>query len=100
VGQAAYAASKAGVAGLTLPVARDLASVSIRVCSVAPGMFDTPLVAAMPKPQRDELARDIIHPRRLGRPTEYAAAARAIVENGYLNGMVLRLDGGLRMPPM
>jgi NAD(P)-dependent dehydrogenase (short-subunit alcohol dehydrogenase family) len=100
VGQAAYAASKAGVAGLVLPVARDLAFAGIRVCCIAPGVFDTPLVGAMPKPQRAELARDIVYPRRLGRPPEYAAAARSIVENGYLNGMVLRLDGALRMPPM
>lgn len=97
IGQAAYAASKGGVAGMTLPLARDLASRQIRCVTVAPGTFDTPMLAGLPQEAREGLASDIPHPRRLGDPREYAALVRHIVENAYLNGEVIRLDGALRM---
>jgi NAD(P)-dependent dehydrogenase (short-subunit alcohol dehydrogenase family) len=99
IGQTAYAASKGGVAGLTLPAARDLARLGIRVCTIAPGLFDTPLLAALPQEARDALGAQIPFPSRLGKPEEYAALACHIAENTMLNGEVLRLDGALRMPP-
>jgi NAD(P)-dependent dehydrogenase (short-subunit alcohol dehydrogenase family) len=99
IGQTAYAASKGGVVGLTLPAARDLARLGIRVCTIAPGLFDTPLLAALPQEARDALGSSIPFPSRLGRPEEYAALACHIAENPMLNGEVLRLDGALRMPP-
>ena len=99
IGQAAYSASKGGVVGLTLPVARDLASLGIRCVTIAPGTFDTPMLAMLPEPQRQALAAQIPFPSRLGRPTEFAALARHIVENPVLNGETIRLDGALRMPP-
>jgi NAD(P)-dependent dehydrogenase (short-subunit alcohol dehydrogenase family) len=99
IGQAAYSASKGGVVGMTLPAARDLAPVGIRVCTIAPGLFDTPLLGQLPEDQRQALAKDVVFPRRLGRADEYAALVRGIVENSYLNGEMFRLDGGLRMPP-
>jgi NAD(P)-dependent dehydrogenase (short-subunit alcohol dehydrogenase family) len=99
IGQAAYAASKGGVVGMTLPVARDLARVGIRVCTIAPGLFDTPLLAALPEEARSALGASIPFPPRLGDPAEYGALACHIVENGMLNGEVIRLDGALRMPP-
>ncbi|MBW3588662.1 MAG: 3-hydroxyacyl-CoA dehydrogenase [Actinobacteria bacterium] len=99
IGQSAYSASKGGVVGLTLPLARDLAGSFIRVCTIAPGTFDTPMLAMLPQELRDKLASDIPHPRRLGDPSEYAALAAHIVENPMLNGEVIRLDGALRMPP-
>jgi 3-hydroxyacyl-CoA dehydrogenase/3-hydroxy-2-methylbutyryl-CoA dehydrogenase len=99
IGQIAYAASKGGVVGLTLPAARDLASARIRVCTIAPGLFDTPLLAALPEEARQALGAQVPHPNRLGTPEEYAALAGHIVENPMLNGEVIRLDGGLRMPP-
>jgi NAD(P)-dependent dehydrogenase (short-subunit alcohol dehydrogenase family) len=99
IGQISYSASKGGVVGMTLPAARDLAPVGIRVCTIAPGLFDTPLLGQLPDEQRQALAKDVVFPRRLGRPEEYAALVRGIVENSYLNGEVFRLDGGLRMPP-
>jgi NAD(P)-dependent dehydrogenase (short-subunit alcohol dehydrogenase family) len=99
IGQAAYAASKGGVVGLTLPVARDLARVGIRVCTIAPGLFDTPLLAALPEEARTALGASIPFPPRLGDPAEYGALACHIVENGMLNGEVIRLDGALRMAP-
>ena len=99
IGQTAYAASKGGVVGLTLPAARDLARLAIRVCTIAPGLFDTPLLAALPQEARDALGASIPFPSRLGRPEEYAALACHIAENTMLNGEVLRLDGALRMPP-
>ena len=99
IGQVAYAASKGGVVSLTLPVARDLAGRQIRCVTIAPGTFDTPMMALMPDEQRQALADQIPHPRRLGRPSEFAALVRAIVENPALNGEVIRLDGALRMPP-
>ena len=99
IGQAAYSASKGGVVGMTLPIARDLAAVGIRVCTIAPGTFETPMLAGLPDPARKALEAQIPFPSRLGRPTEYAALARHIVENGMLNGETIRLDGALRMPP-
>ena len=99
IGQVAYSASKGGVVGMTLPAARDLASSGIRVVTIAPGLFDTPLLAALPQPQRDALGEQIPFPPRLGRPREFALLAQQIVENPMLNGEVVRLDGALRMPP-
>jgi NAD(P)-dependent dehydrogenase (short-subunit alcohol dehydrogenase family) len=98
VGQAAYASSKGAIASLTLPVARDLASRQIRCVAIAPGTFDTTMLAGLPQPARDQLEQQTPHPARLGRPEEYAALARHIVENPMLNGEVIRLDGALRMP--
>jgi NAD(P)-dependent dehydrogenase (short-subunit alcohol dehydrogenase family) len=97
-GQAAYAASKAGIAGLSLPVARDLASLGIRVCAIAPGVFLTPMLEGLGDEVKDALAADVTFPRRLGRPDEFASLARFIVECDYLNGETIRLDGALRMP--
>jgi NAD(P)-dependent dehydrogenase (short-subunit alcohol dehydrogenase family) len=99
IGQIAYAASKAGVAGMTLPAARDLAPLGIRVCAIAPGTFDTPMLAGLPERTRAALGAQVPHPARLGRPAEYAALVAHIVENPMLNGEVIRLDGALRMPP-
>ena len=96
-GQAAYAASKAGIAGMCLPMARDLASLGIRVCAIAPGIFSTPMLAGLPQEVQDGLAADVTFPRRLGDPAEYAALAGFIIECGYLNGETIRLDGALRM---
>jgi NAD(P)-dependent dehydrogenase (short-subunit alcohol dehydrogenase family) len=99
IGQTAYSASKGGVVGLTLPAARDLARLGIRVCTIAPGLFDTPLLAALPDEARAALGAQIPFPSRLGRPDEYARLACHIAENGMLNGEVIRLDGALRMAP-
>src|SRR5436190_1622410 len=99
IGQAAYAASKGGVVSLTLPVARDLAAVGVRVMTIAPGTFDTPMLAMLPDEHRQALAAQIPFPSRLGQPVEFAALVRHIVENAYLNGETIRLDGSLRMPP-
>jgi NAD(P)-dependent dehydrogenase (short-subunit alcohol dehydrogenase family) len=97
-GQAAYAASKAGVIGLALPVARDMAEYGVRCVSVAPGLFETPLLDAIPDKGRQALQRGLLYPCRPGRPTEFAALVRHIIENPYLNGTCLRLDGGSRLP--
>ena len=97
IGQAAYSASKGGVVGMTLPIARDLASYGIRVCTIAPGTFDTPMLATLPSQRARRCGAQIPFPPRLGQPTEYAALARHIVENGMLNGETIRLDGALRM---
>lgn len=97
IGQAAYAASKGGVVGMTLPLARELARNGIRVMCIAPGVFETPMMAGMPQEVRDSLAANVPFPPRLGRPEEYAALVRHIVENSMLNGEVIRLDGALRM---
>jgi 3-hydroxyacyl-CoA dehydrogenase / 3-hydroxy-2-methylbutyryl-CoA dehydrogenase len=99
IGQLAYSASKGGIVGMTLPAARDLASSAIRVVTIAPGLFDTPLLAGLPEPARAALGAQVPHPSRLGGPEEYAALAAHIVENPMLNGEVIRLDGALRMPP-
>jgi 3-hydroxyacyl-CoA dehydrogenase / 3-hydroxy-2-methylbutyryl-CoA dehydrogenase len=99
IGQVAYSASKGGIAGMTLPAARDLAGRGVRVMTIAPGTFDTPLLAALPEESRQELGAQIPFPSRLGKPDEFAALARHIVENQMLNGETIRLDGALRMPP-
>ena len=99
IGQAAYAASKGGVVGLTLPAARELARQGIRVVTIAPGTFDTPLLAGLPEKARASLAEQVPFPSRLGRPEEFALLAQHIVENVMLNGETIRLDGALRMGP-
>lgn len=99
IGQAAYAASKGGIVGLTLPIARDLADRLIRVMTIAPGIFDTPMLAQLPQAARDSLGAQVPHPSRLGRPEEYAALVAHIVANPMLNGEVIRLDGAIRMAP-
>ena len=100
IGQAAYSASKGGIVGMTLPIARDLAELGIRVCTIAPGLFDTPLLAHLPEPARQSRSASRCRSRpRLGRPAEYAALAAHIVENAMLNGETIRLDGAIRMQP-
>jgi NAD(P)-dependent dehydrogenase (short-subunit alcohol dehydrogenase family) len=99
IGQPAYAASKGGIVGLTLPVAREFAALGIRCVTIAPGIFDTPLLAALPEPARVSLGQQVPFPSRLGRPSEYAALVRHVIENEMLNGEVIRLDGALRMAP-
>ncbi|MFG1185501.1 3-hydroxyacyl-CoA dehydrogenase [Xanthobacter aminoxidans] len=99
IGQAAYAASKGGVAALTLPVARELARFGIRVVTIAPGIFETPMMAGLPQDVQDSLGKSVPFPSRLGRPSEYAALVKHICENNMLNGEVIRLDGALRMAP-
>jgi NAD(P)-dependent dehydrogenase (short-subunit alcohol dehydrogenase family) len=99
IGQVAYAASKGGIVGMTLPAARDMASRGIRVVTIAPGLFDTPLLAALPEEAREALGAGIPFPSRLGRPAEYAQLVEQIVANPMLNGETIRLDGALRMPP-
>lgn len=99
MGQAAYSASKGGVVGMTLPIARDLASEKIRVNTILPGIFDTPLLAGAPQNVRDALGASVLNPKRLGNPPEYAALAMCMIENGYFNGEDVRLDGGIRMAP-
>jgi NAD(P)-dependent dehydrogenase (short-subunit alcohol dehydrogenase family) len=100
IGQAAYSASKGGVAGLTLPVARELGRSGIRVVTVAPGIFETPMMALLPEQARAHLLDQTVFPKRLGDPAEFAALVRHIVENPMLNGEVIRLDGAIRMPPV
>jgi 3-hydroxyacyl-CoA dehydrogenase / 3-hydroxy-2-methylbutyryl-CoA dehydrogenase len=99
IGQIAYSASKGAIVSMTLPAARDLAPLGVRVCAIAPGTFDTPLLAALPEDSREELRRVVPFPSRFGRPEEFAALVEHIVENEMLNGEVIRLDGALRMPP-
>ena len=99
IGQAAYSASKGGVVGMTLPIARDLASKAIRVVTIAPGLFDTPLLALLPDEAKKSLGAQVPHPSRLGKPDEYGALAVHIVENPMINGEVIRLDGAIRMAP-
>ena len=99
VGQAAYSASKGGVVSMTLPIARELARHGIRVVTIAPGIFDTPMMAGLPEEARDSLGEQVPFPPRLGRPEEYAALARHVIENEMLNGEVIRLDGAIRMTP-
>ena len=99
IGQAAYSASKGGVVGITLPIARDLASYGIRVCTIAPGIFETPMLMGLPEAARKSLGAQVPFPSRLGRPSEYAQLACHIVENPMLNGETIRLDGAIRMQP-
>lgn len=99
IGQAAYSASKGGVVGMTLPIARDLADKLIRVMTIAPGLFDTPMLAGLPEPARQSLGAQVPMPSRLGDPAEYAALVQHIIENPMLNGEVIRLDGAIRMAP-
>lgn len=99
IGQAAYASSKAGVVGLMLPAAREFASAGIRVCAIAPGIFETPMLRGLPQEVQDSLGASVPFPSRLGRPEEYAQLAMAIIANPMLNGEVIRLDGALRMQP-
>ena len=99
IGQAAYSASKGGIVGMTLPIARDLAGYGIRVVTIAPGLFDTPLLAMLPEQARQSLAQQTPFPQRFGRPSEYAALAAHIIENHMLNGETIRLDGAIRMAP-
>ncbi len=99
IGQIAYAASKGGVVGMTLPAARDLSSVGVRVCTIAPGLVDTPMMAGLPEEARTSLAAGIPFPKRLAQPADYAQLALGIIEHGYLNGEVIRMDGALRMAP-
>ncbi len=99
IGQAAYSASKGGIVGMTLPVARDLSSVGIRVNTIAPGIIDTPLLAGLPEPARESLAQQVLHPKRLGRPEEFAELAHLLLTHSYMNGESIRMDGGIRMAP-
>ena len=99
IGQAAYSASKGGIVGMTLPIARDLANTGVRVMTIAPGLFDTPLLAALPEDVKASLGSMVPFPKRLGQPAEYALLARQIIENPMLNGEVIRLDGAIRMAP-
>ncbi|WP_329566616.1 3-hydroxyacyl-CoA dehydrogenase [Streptomyces sp. NBC_01361] len=99
IGQCAYSASKGGIVGMTLPIARDLARTSIRVMAIAPGLFETPLLGRLPQEARDSLGAQVPHPSRLGQPAEYAQLVEAIVTNPMLNGETIRLDGSIRMAP-
>jgi NAD(P)-dependent dehydrogenase (short-subunit alcohol dehydrogenase family) len=99
IGQAAYSASKGGVVGMTLPIARDLSRNGIRVCTIAPGLFETPMMHGLPKEAQESLGKQVPFPSRLGRPVEYAQLVRSIVENEMLNGETIRLDGAIRMAP-
>jgi len=99
IGQSAYSASKAAVVGMTLPIARDLSRDGIRVCTICPGIMDTPMLAALPQPARESLGKQVPFPSRLGQPDEFAQLAEQIVENSYLNGETIRLDGSIRMAP-
>lgn len=99
IGQAAYAASKGGVASMTLPIARDLSNMGVRVVTIAPGLFDTPMLAKLPEKVKKFLGDTVPFPKRLGKPEEYAHLVQAVVENPLLNGEVIRLDGALRMQP-
>ncbi len=99
IGQAAYSASKGGVVGMTLPIARDLASMGIRVNTIVPGLINTPLLGALPDPAKESLAATVLFPKRLGEPDEIAKVAMAIIDNDYINGECIRMDGGIRMQP-
>ena len=99
IGQAAYSASKGGIVGMTLPIARDLAELGIRVCTIAPGLFDTPLLAGLPEPARMSLGKQVPFPPRLGQPGEFASLCAELLSNSYMNAESIRIDGGIRMPP-
>ena len=99
IGQVAYSASKAGIVGMTLPMARDLSSIGVRVNTIAPGLIETPLLGSLPAEVLDALAKSVLYPKRLGKPAEIAQLALAIIENDYINGECIRVDGGIRMQP-
>ena len=99
IGQAAYSASKGGVVGMTLPIARDLSSVGIRVNTIAPGLINTPMLQGLPEPAKESLAKTVLFPQRLGEPQEIARVAQMLIENDYMNGETVRMDGGIRMQP-
>ena len=99
IGQAAYSASKGGIVGMTLPIARDLSVLGIRVSTIAPGIIDTPLLAGLPEPAKESLGQQVLHPKRLGRPDEYAQTVMFLVTHHYMNGETIRMDGGIRMAP-
>lgn len=99
IGQASYAASKGGIVGMTLPIARDLSALQIRVNTIAPGIIDTPLLAGLPEEARESLGQQVLHPKRLGRPDEFAELAHLLLTHGYMNGETIRMDGGIRMGP-
>jgi 3-hydroxyacyl-CoA dehydrogenase/3-hydroxy-2-methylbutyryl-CoA dehydrogenase len=99
IGQAAYSASKGGIVGMTLPLARDLGAIGVRVCTIAPGLIDTPIYGFAPPELKDNLAKTVVFPHRLGLPDEFAHLAQSIVENAYMNGETIRLDAAVRMPP-
>ena len=99
IGQAAYSASKGGVVAMTLPIARDLASMGIRVNTIAPGLINTPMLQGLPEPAKESLASTVLFPRRLGEPQEIAQVAEMLIENDYMNGETIRMDGGIRMQP-
>lgn len=99
IGQAAYSASKGGIVGMTLPIARDLSTVGIRVNTIAPGIIDTPLLAGLPEPARQSLAEQVLFPKRLGAPSDYADLAHLLITHDYMNGETIRMDGGIRMAP-
>ena len=99
IGQAAYSASKGGIVGMTLPIARDLSVLGIRVSTIAPGIIDTPLLAGLPEPAKASLGKQVLHPKRLGRPDEYADLVMFLVTHPYMNGETIRMDGGIRMGP-
>jgi NAD(P)-dependent dehydrogenase (short-subunit alcohol dehydrogenase family) len=99
IGQVAYSASKAGIVGMTLPIAREISDYGIRIVTIAPGIFDTPMMAGLPSAVKEDLAKTVPFPRRLGKPVEFAKLAMHIIENTMLNGCCIRLDGALRMPP-
>ena len=99
IGQAAYSASKGGVVGMTLPIARDLSSMGVRVNTIAPGLINTPMLQGLPEPAKDSLANTVLFPRRLGEPQEIARVAQMLIENDYMNGETVRMDGGIRMQP-
>jgi len=98
-GQLAYAAAKAAILGMTLPMARDLAPIGVRVCAIAPGTMGTPLMLSVPEATKDKLVESIVFPKRMGRPEEFALLVESIARNPYLNGEIIRLDGALRFPP-
>ncbi|MGB0692383.1 MAG: SDR family oxidoreductase, partial [Pseudomonadales bacterium] len=99
IGQAAYSASKGGVVGMTLPIARDLSSMGVRVNTIAPGLINTPMLQGLPEPAKQSLANTVLFPRRLGEPQEIARVAQMLIENDYMNGETVRMDGGIRMQP-
>ena len=99
IGQAAYSASKGGIVGMTLPIARDLSAAGIRVNTIAPGIIDTPLLAGLPEPAKESLGQQVLHPKRLGSPDEFAQLAHLLITHSYMNGESIRMDGGIRMAP-